>query len=172
MNDPRTFEIYHFGSDFERTKGEQCITPGHQGLSEKSVFVLFCFVFVYKTESKFCVNHKYKLCKLVEEHVCTEWLRAKPLEWKSFGYTSRARKLLYTDDLGLALWWLNSEAHWEWMRDCTGSAAWQGLLGMSWQEKEWSWSYAVWPENKHQKTWWEQWHVLELFSLVRMWTQN
>lgn len=67
MNDLRTFEIYHFGSGLERTKGEQCITPGHQSLLEKR-----CGFFFRKTESKFYVNHKYKLCKLVEEHVCTE----------------------------------------------------------------------------------------------------
>ena len=119
MDYRRTFETQHFGSGFERTKGEQRITPGHQSLSEKWWFFV---VVVHKTESKFYVNHKYKLCKLVEEHVCTERLCARPLEWKSFGYTNRARKLRYTDDLGLALWQLNSEAHWEQMRDCTGSA--------------------------------------------------
>lgn len=42
-----------------------------------------------------------------------------PGRWKSksLGCTNRDRKLLCSGDVGLVLWCLNSEAHWQWVRD-------------------------------------------------------
>lgn len=68
MNDPRTFEIACFGLGFEKNKGEQCTVAGHrESIRKQKIFGL-----VHKTKSKFSVNHKYKLCKLIEKHVCAE----------------------------------------------------------------------------------------------------